>query len=630
MAIVAEFKRTLGTWWVQEMTNFNLKTLGVTFFCYLACVAPAITFGAVYDGLVGHWLGPTETLVGTAWFGIAYALFAGMPIMINGGTGPVLAFTTVLYNVSMDMDVPFLTFRAWIGVWIFFYMVMAAVFDLNRYVHLATRFTDEIFSMLISVIFIVNALYNFASEVGIFHYFNPCHKSHIDKVPISVRAHCEDLGSGAELEHYSYIAAGLLSVLCCVGTTVLAMKLKAIKASPYFFHPKVREIIADFAVVASALTFILIDRLEFADVSSETLNAPNEVMPSFQCCDLQCRRFYPDDCLPGEVESFGARPWLVDFWDLNGKTWVPFFSAAPALLGFLLLFLDNGITWHLIMRPDNQLKHGHAYNYDTLIVGIGVLVNSIFGLPWLCAATVRSVNHLLALAEKDVSGRSIVSVQETRLTHLLIHGLITATIFSLSLLKSIPMSVLYGIFLYMGVTALGGNQFYERLHMLFMQPDSGLYPKRHYNEPYVARMAITRYTAYQLALFLALYVVKSIKAIAIAFPVIIALCVPMRSYFMPTQFTAEEMILLDGDDDEIAAIVAKTDKDQKAGEVELGKASPTANLIGKREDDGASQESEEGASAPDAVGALEAKGEDLAGVRRRSASASEGDHASSL
>lgn len=196
----------------------------------------------------------------------------------------------------------------------------------------------------------------------------------------------------------------------------------------------------------------------------------------------------------------------------------------------------------------------------------------MFGLPWLCAATVRSVNHLIALSEKDESGRHVVSVQETRLTHLIIHLLITATVFSLQVLKNIPMSVLYGIFLYMGVTSLAGNQFYERIHMMFMQPTSKRYPKRHYNEQYVARKAMAKYTFYQLALFILLYVVKSIKSIAIAFPVIIALCVPVRSYFMPKQFTPEELILLDGDDDEIADLIKSLDDSSSENDSE--KAQP--------------------------------------------------------
>ena len=71
--------------------------------------------------------------------------------MINGGTGPVLAFTEILYKISQSMDVPFLTLNAWIGIWVTFYMVVAAVVDLNRVIILCTRFTDEIFSFLVSI-----------------------------------------------------------------------------------------------------------------------------------------------------------------------------------------------------------------------------------------------------------------------------------------------------------------------------------------------------------------------------------------------------------------------------------------------------------------------------------------------
>ena len=46
-AIIREVKQTVRTHWWKEMTNFNLKTVGVSFFCYFACVSPAITFGWV-------------------------------------------------------------------------------------------------------------------------------------------------------------------------------------------------------------------------------------------------------------------------------------------------------------------------------------------------------------------------------------------------------------------------------------------------------------------------------------------------------------------------------------------------------------------------------------------------------
>ena len=100
----------------------------------------------------------------------------------------------------------------------------------------------------------------------------------------------------------------------------------------------------------------------------------------------------------------GPRPWLVDITDLGGKRWVSLVAAGP-LLAFILVFLDNGITWHLVNRPENKLTHGSAFNYDTVVTGIMIVVNSFLGLPWLVAATVRSINHVQAMSEKDEKGK---------------------------------------------------------------------------------------------------------------------------------------------------------------------------------------------------------------------------------
>lgn len=541
--IVQDFRRTVGTWWVAEMTNPNLRTVAVSFFLYLACVAPAITFGAIYAKLVNNWMGAMEMLVATAWTGIVYALIGGQPLMINGGTGPVLAFTWVLYELSKSMDVPFLSLQAWIGVWVFVYMMIAAFVDLNRILHHATRFTDDIFSGLISAIFIVNALGSPTSTVGVFHYFDNGHPSHDD--------YRDD-------DDYSHLATALVSLLLCLGTTYLSLQLRAVKTSPFLPGPRSRAVVGDFAVVASVIVFAVLNRFAFDSLNTETLKAPDSFAPTFQCCSAACKSSWPEEC-PAEDAPFGTRPWLVDLGDLNGKAWVPFFATVPALLAFILVFLDNGITWHLINRPENKITHGHAYNYDTVVIGVSVLVQSFLGLPWLVAATVRSINHVQALADKDSSGK-IVSIQQTRLTHLGIHTLVLITLFAMDVLKQLPLAVLYGVFLYMGIVGLSGNQFWERVKMLLMQPSK--YPKQPYTEC-VKPSTMHKFTAIQLVLFVALYVVKSVKSIAIAFPLIIMACIPIRIWLLPRMFSAEELMFLDGDDSDIAIAMAKK-QDEKS------------------------------------------------------------------
>ena len=79
--IITEFKATIGSHWIKEMTNFNQKTIAVSFFLFFAAIAPAITFGAIYAKVTNNFIGPVEMIVATAWCGIFYSLLGGMPIV---------------------------------------------------------------------------------------------------------------------------------------------------------------------------------------------------------------------------------------------------------------------------------------------------------------------------------------------------------------------------------------------------------------------------------------------------------------------------------------------------------------------------------------------------------------------
>ena len=51
----------------------------------------------------------------------------------------------------------FMTVRFWIGFWIFFMLLVIVAFDLSALVRYITRFTEESFTVLISLIFIFEA-----------------------------------------------------------------------------------------------------------------------------------------------------------------------------------------------------------------------------------------------------------------------------------------------------------------------------------------------------------------------------------------------------------------------------------------------------------------------------------------
>lgn len=79
--ILQDWQQTVGRHWKAEMTNFNLKTIAVSFFLYFACISPAITFGAIYEKATHNYMGAVEMITATAWCGIVYALIGGQPMV---------------------------------------------------------------------------------------------------------------------------------------------------------------------------------------------------------------------------------------------------------------------------------------------------------------------------------------------------------------------------------------------------------------------------------------------------------------------------------------------------------------------------------------------------------------------
>ena len=111
--------------------------------------------------------------------------------------------------------------------------------------------------------------------------------------------------------------------------------------------------------------------------------------------------------------------------------------------------------------------------------------------------------------------------REQRVTHIAIFLTIGLSVLMGPFLTLIPMPVLYGVFLYMGVASLNGLQFFDRLLLFFM-------PKKYQPDlPYLRRVPLSRvhmFTGIQLACLAGLWVIKDIKQTSILFPVMVSAC----------------------------------------------------------------------------------------------------------
>ncbi len=415
--------------YISDFTEgFHSKSVSSIFFLVFACLAPAVTFGGFMSYETNNDIGTVEMLVASAICGVVFALLSGQPLIILGGTGPLLIITAILFQLCETLSIEFLPTYGWVGLWTMVFLIILAVTDSSCWMRYFTRFTDEIFAALISLIFITEAI----------------------KPVLEVIA--EDYGK----PHASHDKS-LLTLLLAAGTYIIAMNLSRFRQSRYL-RPRIREFLADFGPTIALASMTLVAVI-FHVVEPATLDVPKE------------------------FGTTSGRPWTINLWDV--PQWVWFASAIPAVLVTILVYLDQNITSRLVNSPDHNLRKGGGYHLDLAIVGGLIGFCSCFGLPWLVAATVRSLNHVRSLATTEEvitpSGQArerVIHVRENRVTALAIHLLIGVSLLLLLLLRQIPMAVLYGLFLYMGVVSMKGNQFFERLSLWVM--DTALYPTTHY------------------------------------------------------------------------------------------------------------------------------------------------------
>ncbi|MBW02803.1 Anion exchange protein 4, partial [Eschrichtius robustus] len=217
-------------------------------------------------------------------------------------------------------------------------------------------------------------------------------------------------------------------------------------------------------------------------------------------------------------------------------------AALPALLLSILIFMDQQIAGVIPNCTEYRLQKGAGFQLDLLCVAVLMQLTSALGLPWCVSATVISLAHMDSLRRASRAcapgeAPSFLGIREQRPTGLAVFILTGISIF---LAPFIPMPLLYGIFLYMGVTAISSIQFTKRVQLLLMpakhQPDLLLLW-------HVPLRRVHFFTAIQLACLGLLWIVKSTPA-AIIFPLMLLDLVGVRKA-LEWVFSPQELLWLD-------------------------------------------------------------------------------------
>ncbi|XP_032714959.1 sodium bicarbonate transporter-like protein 11 isoform X3 [Lontra canadensis] len=518
------------------------KYITTTLFLYFACLLPTIAFGSLNDENTNGAIDVQKTMAGQGIGGLLYALFSGQPLVVLLTTAPLALYIQVICGICDDYNLDFNTFYAWTGLWNSFFLALYALFNLSLLMRLFKRSTEEIIALFISITFMLDAVKGMAKIFQKYYYHHDFGNYNTDSTPlVSLLGLSTDLNTslhtalntglptsplqptpGSHQADPPGRETAVLSLLIMLGTLWLSYTLYQFKKSPYL-HPCMREILSDCALPISVLTFSLICSYGFREIKmSQFRYNPNKSL--FEMAEMHSL-------------SLGA---IVSAMGLG-------------FLLSLLFFIEQNLVAALANAPENRLVKGTAYHWDLLLIAIINSGLSLFGLPWIHAAYPHSPLHVraLALVEERVENghiyETIVNVKETRLTTL---GASILVGFSLLLLpfplQWIPKPVLYGLFLYIALTSIDGNQLFERVALLLK--DQASYPPTHYIRR-VPQRKIHYFTGLQVLqlLLLCAFGMSNLPYMKMIFPLIMIVMIPIRYNLLPRIIEAKYLDAMDAE-----------------------------------------------------------------------------------
>uniref|UniRef100_H2ZCT0 Anion exchange protein n=1 Tax=Ciona savignyi TaxID=51511 RepID=H2ZCT0_CIOSA len=521
--------------YLSDITDaLNLQCLASIIFIYFAALSPAITFGGLLGEKTDGWMGVSEMILGCCISGCVFGLLSGQPLLVVGSTGPLLVFEEAVYKFCTSSSLPFMATRVWIGVWIFVICFIVVAFEGSFLVRFVSRFTQEIFTALISLIFIFETFNKLAktfvqhplqatypvpiNTTGILNQYNCSYEESITNTTVG---NITDAVKG-KAEILNQPNTALLSTILMLGTFIIAYFLRQFKNSK-FLRSSVRRTIGDFGVPIAIFAMVLLDVL-IQDTYTQKLNVPKGISPT----------------------NPSLRGWFINPLgtpDNPIPIWMVFAAVLPAFLVFILIFMESHITEMILSNKERNLKKGTGFHLNLMVLGMLNIVVSFLGMPWVCCAAVRSITHtnrwLRSIARHKllVNKPKIEGLKEQRVTVFVVNACLGLSILMQPVLSEIPLAVLFGIFLYMGVTSLAGVQFIDRIEMLFM-------PAKHYPDFSFVHMVrhkkIHVFTIIQIICLAVLWVVKSTAA-QIAFPFFLVLTIPLRYFVLPKFFSKKEM-----------------------------------------------------------------------------------------
>ncbi|EPS73817.1 hypothetical protein M569_00936 [Genlisea aurea] len=557
----------------------GFRILAPTTYIFFASAIPVISFGEQLERNTDGVLTAVQTLASTAVCGIIHSIIGGQPLLILGVAEPTVIMYTFMFNFAVQRpDLGrelFLAWTAWVCVWtaalLFLLAILGACSIINRF----TRLAGELFGMLIAMLFMQQAIKGLVEEFRIPNSGNP---SLLEFLP-SWR-----------------FANGMFALVLSFGLLLTALQSRKARSWRYG-SGSVRSFVADYGVPLLVVVWTAISYI------------PSQTVPK----GIPRRLLSPNPWSHGAFQN-----WSV-VKDMMSVPYLYIIGALiPATMIAVLYYFDHSVASQLAQQKEFNLRKPPSFHYDLLLLGFLTLMCGLIGIPpsngllrnRLVAvaresfrmnsslgqlygnmeeayqqmqtpliyqeSSQRGLNRLkestVQLAseagppdaptdetvfdvEKEIDDLLPVEVKEQRLSNLLQAVMVAGCVAAMPALRMIPTSVLWGYFAFMAIESLPGNQFWERILLLFTAPSRRYKVLEGNHGAFVETVSfktIARFTIFQTVYLLLCFGITWVPTAGVLFPLLIMLLVPVRQYVLPKFFKAVHLQDLDAADYEEA------------------------------------------------------------------------------
>ncbi|XP_037439758.1 probable boron transporter 2 [Triticum dicoccoides] len=568
----------------------GIRILAPTTYIFFASAIPVISFGEQLERSTDGVLTAVQTLASTALCGIIHSIVGGQPLLILGVAEPTVIMYTFMFSFAKDRaDLGpnlFLAWAGWVCVWTALLLFLLAVLGACSIINRFTRIAGELFGLLIAMLFMQQAIKGLVDEFGV--------------------PERENIKALQFVPSWRF-ANGMFAIVLSFGLLLTALRSRKARSWRYGAG-WLRGFIADYGVPLMVLVWTGVSYIPHDSVPKgipRRLFSPNPWSPgaydnwtvikdmlqvpvmyiigAFMPATMIAVLYYFDHSVASQ---------LAQQAEFNLRK-PPSFHYDLLLLGFLTLMCgligippSNGVIPQSPMHTKSlaTLKHqilrnrlvatarqsmrqnaslSQLYNnmqdaYHQIQTPLIHQQQSVKGLNELKDSTVQlassmgnfdaPVDETIFDIEKEIDDLLPMEVKEQRLSNFLQAVMVGGCVAAMPLLKKIPTAVLWGYFAFMAIESLPGNQFWERILLLFTAPSRRYKVLEEYHTTFVETVpfkTIAMFTLFQTTYLLVCFGITWIPIAGVLFPLMIMLLVPVRQYILPKLFKGAHLNDLD-------------------------------------------------------------------------------------